>query len=40
VTFLNFKEYSWPYWALPVQYGVPLLLLLVSFFRKPAAAGK
>jgi spore germination protein KB len=40
VTFLNFKEYSWHYWALPVQYGVPLLLLLVSFFRKPAAAGK
>lgn len=41
VIFLNFLEYKWPYLSLPVQFGLPLFLLLISFFRKkPAVAGE
>lgn len=41
VAFLNFLEFKWQYISLPVQFGLPLLLLLISFFRKkPAGAGE
>jgi len=34
VVFLNYLEYVWPYISLPVQFGLPLLLLLVAIFTK------
>ena len=35
VIFLNFLEDGWQFISLPIAYGLPLLLVLISFFRKP-----
>lgn len=35
IFFLNFREYQWQYFALPFQYILPLVLLLVMLIKKP-----
>jgi len=37
VAFLNQLEYVWPYLAVPVQFGLPLLLLLAALFKRTKA---
>jgi spore germination protein KB len=34
ILFLNFRENTWQYIALPIQYGLPVLLLLALVIRK------
>ncbi|HEX3011965.1 MAG TPA: hypothetical protein VHQ70_08015, partial [Syntrophomonadaceae bacterium] len=35
IFFLNFREYQWQYIALPFQYILPIVLLLVMMIKKP-----
>lgn len=34
ILFLNFRESTWKFFALPIQYGLPVLLLLALLLRK------
>jgi hypothetical protein len=38
--FLNFRESMWQYIALPIMYGLPLILLLILGFKKAWQAVK
>jgi spore germination protein (amino acid permease) len=34
VWFINFREYTWQYIALPIQYGIPIILLFSLILKK------
>jgi spore germination protein KB len=38
VFFLNYREFKWQYFALPVHYGLPVLLLLFMLLKKALSA--
>jgi ABC-type multidrug transport system permease subunit len=40
VFFLNFREYTWPYFNLPVQYGFPVLFLVALLIKKAIQASR
>lgn len=40
ILFLNFRETSWQYFSLPIQYGLPVILLIAFMIRNLAGGGK
>lgn len=34
VFFLNYREFKWQYFVLPIQYGLPILLLIFLGVKK------
>jgi spore germination protein KB len=34
VFFLNYREFTWQYFSLPIQYGVPVILLVFMLLKK------